>query len=112
MTLPDVPVEGAYRLRNGGGTTDPLFYMDDAAFFTTSRRALVTYMERFSLYLQFHDVHTPPTKTSRARMLTIQKCTGVRVSLTMVNTFRFLCANFGTILQINQHAYLGESSMI
>jgi hypothetical protein len=58
-----LPVTGAYTLKNQGGPSDPLFYMDDAGFLPKTRRALVTYLERFSLYLQFHDVHTHPTKT-------------------------------------------------
>ena len=57
------PVKDSYRLHHGGGTTDPLFYMDDAAFLTQSQRALITHLERLSLYLAFHHIQVNHTKT-------------------------------------------------
>ena len=57
------PVSGDYPLTHGGGTTSPLFYMDDASFLATHRRGITTHLERFSLYLSFHDVNTHPKKT-------------------------------------------------
>jgi hypothetical protein len=57
------PATGAYRLAHGGGEVNPLFYMDDTSFITVSRSALITQLERMSLYLAFFDVHVHPTKT-------------------------------------------------
>lgn len=57
------PAGGSYTLRYSKGKTTPLMYMDDAGFVTQTLRDLVTQLERFSLYLAFHDVHTHPKKT-------------------------------------------------
>ena len=62
-----LPVAELYCLHHGGGKTDPLFYMDDASYLTATRRGLIDNLERMSLYLAFHDVHTHPDKTVFSR---------------------------------------------
>ena len=57
------PCPDFYQLKHTQTHTPPLFYMDDSAFVTETRRGLIIALERSSLYLAFHNVHMHPTKT-------------------------------------------------
>ena len=57
------PMEGCYQLSHSSTRQPSLTFIDDGACATSTFPGLVTYLERSSRYLEFHNVHAHPIKT-------------------------------------------------